>query len=116
MGRSLHHMWAGSMIWSHVTTSHRSIKAGIREVRDRFTHYLDQVRRGRQVIVTERGREVAALIPLRSRNTVEDAVARLQTEGLVEVTDSWRPLAMSRARLRGRLLSELILEERTRSW
>ena len=59
---------------------------------------------------------MAALIPLRNQNSVEDAVARLQTEGLVEVTDSWRPLAMSRARLRGRLLSELILEERTRSW
>jgi prevent-host-death family protein len=94
------------------------MKAGVREVRDRFTHYLDQVRRGREVIVTERGREVAALIPLRNQNSVEDAVARLQTEGLVEVTDSWRPLAMSSSssRLRGRLLSELIVEERTRSW
>jgi len=92
------------------------IKAGIRQVRDRFTHYLDQVRRGREVIVTERGREVAALIPLRNQNSVEDAVARLETEGLVDPAASWRPLAVSRSRLRGRLLSELVLEERRRSW
>jgi prevent-host-death family protein len=91
------------------------MKAGIREVRDRFTYYLDQVRRGREVIVTERGREVAALIPLRE-NSVEDAVARLEIEGVVEMADSWRPLAMTRSRLRGRLLSKLVLEERTRSW
>ena len=104
------------MVRAHVTTRHHSVKAGIREVRDRFNHYLDQVRCGREVIIMERGREAAALIPLRNRNTMEDAVARLQTEGLVEMADSWRPLAMARSRLRGRLLSELVLEERTRSW
>jgi prevent-host-death family protein len=92
------------------------MKAGVREIRDRFTHYLDQVRRGREVIVTERGREVAALVPLRTPPSIEEAVARLHTEGVIEPADSWEPLSTSRARLRGRLLSELVLEERDRSW
>jgi hypothetical protein len=34
---------------------------------------------------------------LRNRNTMEDAVARLQTEGLVEMAHSWRPLTSSKA-------------------
>lgn len=92
------------------------MKAGIRELRDRFTHYLDQVRRGREVIVTDRGREVAALIPLGRQESLEEAAERLRIEGLVEGAEVWRPVAMSRKRLRGRLLSELVIEERERSW
>lgn len=97
-GRSPHHMWAAEHCGTSACDHEASFReAGIREVRDRFNHYLDQVRRGREVIITERGREAAALIPLRNRNTMEDAVARLQTEGLVEMAHSWRPLTSSKA-------------------
>ena len=92
------------------------MKAGVREIRDRFTYYLDQVRHGREVIVTERGKEVAALVPRRKPESIEDAVQRLETEGLLERADSWRPLTTSRTRLRGRLLSSLVLKERAHSW
>ncbi|MGH7856338.1 MAG: type II toxin-antitoxin system Phd/YefM family antitoxin [Candidatus Binatia bacterium] len=92
------------------------MKAGVREIRDRFSHYLDQVRRGREIIITDRGRDVAVLLPLRAPRSVEETIARLQTEGEVEVPDSWEPLSIVRTRLKGRLLSELVLEERERGW
>jgi prevent-host-death family protein len=38
-------------------------KAGIREARQDFTSLLDDVRKGREVVITERGRPVARLIP-----------------------------------------------------
>ncbi len=36
---------------------------GIRQLRDRLTHYLGRVRRGRQLIITDRGEPVALLLP-----------------------------------------------------
>ena len=36
---------------------------GIRAFRDRLTHYVARVRRGRRVVVTDRGKPVAVLIP-----------------------------------------------------
>jgi prevent-host-death family protein len=38
--------------------------AGIREARQNFSLLLDEVRKGREVVITERGRPVAKLVPL----------------------------------------------------
>jgi prevent-host-death family protein len=37
--------------------------AGLREVRKNFSALLDEVRKGREVLITERGRPVAKLVP-----------------------------------------------------
>jgi prevent-host-death family protein len=41
------------------------MKAGIREVRQNLTALLDEVRKGREVTITDRGRPVARLVPPR---------------------------------------------------
>lgn len=38
--------------------------AGIREVRQNLTALLEDVRRGREIIITDRGRAVARLVPI----------------------------------------------------
>ena len=38
-------------------------KAGIREARQRLTTLLEDVRKGREVLITDRGRPVARLVP-----------------------------------------------------
>ena len=38
--------------------------AGIREARQNLSLLLDEVRKGREVVITERGRPVAKLVPL----------------------------------------------------
>ena len=38
--------------------------AGIREARQNLSALLDEVRKGREVVITERGRPVAKLVPL----------------------------------------------------
>jgi len=38
--------------------------AGVREARQNLSALLDEVRKGREVIITERGRPVAKLVPL----------------------------------------------------
>ena len=41
--------------------------AGVREARQDLTSLLDDVRKGREVVITERGRPVARLVPTRPR-------------------------------------------------
>jgi prevent-host-death family protein len=41
--------------------------AGIREARQDLTSLLDDVRKGREVVITERGRPVARLVPMKRR-------------------------------------------------
>ena len=38
--------------------------AGVREARQNLSALLDEVRKGREVVITERGRPVARLVPL----------------------------------------------------
>jgi prevent-host-death family protein len=38
--------------------------AGVREARQNLSALLDEVRKGREVVITERGRPVAKLVPL----------------------------------------------------
>jgi prevent-host-death family protein len=38
--------------------------AGVREARQNLSALLDEVKRGREIVITERGRPVAKLVPL----------------------------------------------------
>ena len=38
--------------------------AGVREARQNLSALLDEVRKGREIVITERGRPVAKLVPL----------------------------------------------------
>jgi prevent-host-death family protein len=71
--------------------------AGIRQARQHLSAILDEVRRGREVTLTDRGRPVARIVP--------------------PGRDSARPLSSRRRfratiRLKGRPLSETVVDER----
>ncbi len=51
--------------------------AGIRELRQNLSRYIDRVKAGETIEVTERGKVVAALVPRRERE-----VAALEARGL----------------------------------
>ena len=55
---------------------------GVRELKSRLSHYLDRVKDGQTVVITERGREVARLVPSAPRS-VPDRVKRLLEAGEV---------------------------------
>jgi prevent-host-death family protein len=46
--------------------------AGVREARQDLTSLLHDVRRGREVVITERGRPVARLVPVIARQSFPD--------------------------------------------
>jgi prevent-host-death family protein len=50
-------------------------KVGVRELRQNLSRYLDRIKSGETLLVTEHGREVARLVPLES-NAYADLAAR----------------------------------------
>lgn len=59
------------------TLTHMTEKVGIRELRQNLSRYVEQVKQGTEFVVTERGREVARLIP---SGVADDPVLRLARE------------------------------------
>lgn len=56
------------------------MEVGIRALRDRLSEFVDRVRAGEELVVTDRGRAVARIVPVGH----ERALDRLVREGLVE--------------------------------
>jgi prevent-host-death family protein len=50
-------------------------EVGVRELRDHLSSYLDEVRAGRELVVTERGRPVARLIPASAGSSIDALIA-----------------------------------------
>lgn len=69
--------------------------AGVREARQDLTSLLDDVRNGREVLITDRGRAVARLVPIKSRQPFPDLKA-----------------VRRKARAAGACLSQAVLEDR----
>jgi len=71
--------------------------AGIREARQNLSALLAEVRKGREVVITDRGRPVAHLVPPRRQSAVPFSSHRR---------------FRARIRLKGRPLSDTVAEER----
>ena len=54
-------------------------QVGIRELRDHLSKYLDEVQQGNDVVVTDRGRAIARILPMSGETTLD----RLIREGRV---------------------------------
>jgi prevent-host-death family protein len=91
----------------------------IARLKARLSEYLDRVRAGEEVVVTDRGRPVARLAPLVGSTAEEGRVAELVRRGLIRAPS--RPLDPSfldrprPADPEGRSL-ESVLEERAEGW
>ena len=83
-------------------------EAGIRDLRDHLSRYLERVQAGEELTVTDRGRAIARLIPVDAPRPFD----RLVAEGLVTpavTRDRHRP--QTRVVADGRV-SELVVEQR----
>ena len=71
--------------------------AGIREARQNLSKLLDEVRKGREVVITDRGRPVARIVPPRGESVRPFSTHRRFRAGI---------------RLKGKPLSETVTDER----
>ena len=72
----------GSQVWLDMRIGKRHtvvVEAGVRELRDHLSRYLEVVREGREVTVTDHGHAVARLVPLEQPRRID----RLIKEGLI---------------------------------
>lgn len=84
------------------------MEAGVRELRDHLSRYLEAVRDGREVTVTDHGKAVARLVPLDQPRTID----RLISEGVISPAQrAKRPRAGQRIAARGSV-SDLVAEQR----
>lgn len=90
----------------------RPATVGARELKTRLGGYLQQVRQGRTLVITDRGEPVAELRPLRAAGTEDARLDQLSALGAITRLEN-RPLAPFRAiRGRGPSVSNAIIEDR----
>ncbi len=82
---------------------------GIRELRAHLSRYVEQVKGGEEIVVTEHGRPVARLVPLNGERKID----RLIREGVLIPARRPKGEAPEPIEVEGDLrLSELVLEMR----
>ena len=89
--------------------------AGVRDLKNRLTHYLGRAKRGEEVIVTERGRPVAVLTSIQSvekPQSLQAQLAKLAASGLVILPAGKRLARVRRVRVSGQPVSRTVLEDR----
>lgn len=83
-------------------------ETGIRDLRNRLSHYLDRVRAGEELTITDRGRAIARITPVDAPRTFD----RLVDEGLIRPAQQRRrSLPERRIAARG-TVSDLVADQR----
>lgn len=90
------------------------MEVSVRDLKNRLSEYLRRVQRGERLIVTERTRPIAELGPLRKGSLdQEDRLSHLEELGELMRPGKRRAFRAVRAvKVRGRPLSQTILEDR----
>ncbi len=84
---------------------------GVRELRDRLSHYLRRVKTGERLVVTERGKSVAVLSPAVEK-AVDQRVDTMLREGVAE-WGGGKPRGSRRpARVKGSTMAQTVIETR----
>lgn len=88
---------------------------GVKELKNRLTHYLRRTKRGEEVVVTERGKPIALLQPIQKvpRPVSREArLAKMAAEGLVTLPKGTLRKKVRRVKIAGPPISQAILEDR----
>ncbi len=84
---------------------------GVRDLKNKLSHYLREVKKGRSIMITERGKIVATIVPAQEHPDVEK-LKKLARSGL----GTWRggkPKGSSRPIVvKGKPVGDIVLEER----
>lgn len=91
------------------------MKLGLREANQQFSKAIKAVRAGKDVVLTDRGRPIAVIKPIRDEHAQQAAVAAMADEGLVTAAarsgptpaPRWRPV-----KVKGRPLSATVIDDR----
>ncbi|CAN5771926.1 MAG: type II toxin-antitoxin system prevent-host-death family antitoxin [Euzebyaceae bacterium] len=69
------------------------MEVGVRELRNNLSRYLDRVQAGDEVVVTDRGRAIARVLPMSGERTIDHLIAQgLVTPARQPKQQSSRPI------------------------
>jgi len=87
------------------------VTAGIRELKAHLSEYIRQVKAGEVVVITERGMQIARILP--AEPTTEVRLKELEAAGLVAWSGHRLEPTEPAARTRGpKTVTEMLLEDR----
>ena len=89
--------------------------AAVSELRARLGEFLRQVKAGNEVLITDRGKPVARLIPISGASAGKESLSLLEKQGLIKIGSGKLPKnfwKMSRAEDRQGLVLKALIEER----
>ncbi len=84
------------------------VSVGIKELKAKLSSYVERVRHGEEIVITEHGKEVAIVLPI-SRE--RKAVASLVIAGKAKWSGG-KPEGLTGVKMKGKPLSRTVLEER----
>ena len=88
---------------------------GVRELKNSLTRYLRRTRQGEEVVVTDRGKPIAVIQPMRSARalaSVEARLAKMAAIGALSLPTAKSVRGLRRITVRGRPISRTILDDR----
>lgn len=91
------------------------MRLGLREANQRFSRAIKAVRKGDQVVLTDRGQPIAVITPYKAPNVQEATIQALAEEGVITraarkgamPSPRWRPV-----KVQGPPVSDAIIEDR----
>ncbi len=87
------------------------ITVGVREQKNKLSHYLRDIKKGRPVEITERGESIAVLVP--SRQSSGAQVAEMLSRKGIGSWKGGKPKGASRrVTVKGKPVSQIVIEER----
>ena len=85
---------------------------GVRELKGNLSHYIQKVKKGEGVIVTERRKEVALILPYKTERDDREKILRLAQQGVVRWSGGKPEGMRSRVSMTGKKVSDAVLEDR----
>ena len=87
----------------------------VSNLKARLSEYLNQVKAGNEVLITDRGKPVARLVPISRTKAAGESLARMEKQGLIKLGSGKLPRdfwTMPRAEDPKGLVLKALLEER----
>ncbi|MBI5380155.1 MAG: type II toxin-antitoxin system prevent-host-death family antitoxin [Nitrospirae bacterium] len=85
--------------------------AGIKELKNRLSYYLREVKRGEKILITEREQVIATITPV-ERATEDTRLLSLVKEGFAVWRGGKPAGSRTPVKIKGKTVSEMVLEDR----
>ncbi len=89
----------------------KTVSVGIKDLKNNLSRFLDSVREGQVLSITDRGRKIAFILPAEKTSALE-GLARVVREGQATWSGGKPEGSAVPAEAKGRPASEIVLEDR----